>query len=161
MKDQDFYHIVNLSNVGGGFIPANEKAQELLDGSMRGEVISFLEVTDRDLRFHRAYFSLLAFIYDYLPNKFKKKVKKDQFYIWLKHLKGQYEVLFEFQDGTRMVEYDSISFGKMSQKTFEDYVRKQLPWIYENVIGAFFEGEIREGIIETIEEEFKRFLEKL
>jgi len=161
MKDQDFYNIINLSNVGGGFIPVNEKAQELLDNSVRGEVISFLEVTDRDLRFHRAYFSLLGFIYDYLPNKFKRKVRKDQFYIWLKHLKGQYDVLFEFQDGTKLVEYESISFGRMSEKTFENYVRLQLPWIYENVIGKFFEGEIKIGIIETIEKDYERFFAKL
>jgi len=161
MKDKDFYNIVNLSNVGGGLIPANEKAQELLDNSVRGEVISFLEITDRDLRFHRAYFGLLSFIYDYLPIKFRKKIKKEQFYLWLKHLKGQYDVLFEFKDGTKMVEYESISFGKMSQKSFENYIRLQLPWIYENVIGTFFEGDIYNGIIENIEEEFKKFLSKL
>ena len=161
MKDKDFYNIVNLANVGGGWVPANEKAQELLETSGKGEVISVLEVTSRDLSFHKAYFALLGFIYDYMPPSFKGKVEKDNFYLWLKHLKGQYKVLFEFKDGTRLVEYDSIAFGKMSQKTFENYVREQLPWIYENVVGAYFEGDIYDGIIDTIEEEFKKFLSKL
>ena len=161
MKDKDFYNIVNLVNVGGGWVPANEKAQELLETSGKGEVISVLEVTSRDLSFHKAYFALLSFIYDYMPLSFKGKVEKDNFYLWLKHLKGQYKVIFEFKDGTRLVEYDSIAFGKMSQKTFENYVREQLPWIYENVVGAFFKDEIYNGIIDTIEEEFKKFLSKL
>ena len=161
MKDKDFYNIVNLANVGGGWVPANEKAQELLETSGKGEVISVLEVTSRDLSFHKAYFGLLKFIYEYLPLSFKNKVPRDNFYIWLKHLKGQYKVLFEFKDGTRLVEYDSIAFGKMSQKTFENYVRDQLPWIYENVVAAFFEGDIYNGIIDTIEDEFKKFLSKL
>jgi hypothetical protein len=60
-----------------------------------------------------------------------------------------------------MVEYDSIAFGRMSQKTFESYIREQLPWIYEEVLGSYFEGEMLDGIIETIEEEFKKFLAKL
>ena len=49
----------------------------------------------------------------------------------------------------------------MSQKRLEEYIRLQLPWIYENVIGAFFEGEMYDGIISTIEEEWEKFLSKL
>ena len=93
--------------------------------------------------------------------KFKDAVPKDKFYLWLKHLKGQYEVLFEFQDGTKLVEYESISFTKMDQIRFKEYVREQLPWIYTEVIGKQFEGAIYDGIIETIEEEYKKFMVKL
>lgn len=161
MKDRDIYKLVDFYNAGGGLLPVNQKAHEIIEQSDKGEVISFLEVTQRDLKFHRCYMSLLAFIYGYLPEKFKRQVPKEKFYIWLKHLKGQYEVVFEFQDGTKMVEYDSISFGRMSQKAFENYVREQLPWIYSNVIGAFFEGQIYDNIIDTIEEEYIKFLAKL
>jgi len=49
----------------------------------------------------------------------------------------------------------------MSQDQFETYVKEQLPWIYENVIGAFYSDEIYAGIIDTIEEEYKKFLSKL
>lgn len=161
MTDKDFHRIIELSNVGGGFIPVNSNATELLEQSHRGEVLSFLEITNRDLKFHRCYFSLLSYIYDYLPKSFKSKVEKDNFYKFIKHLKGEYEVLFEFADGTKLVEYDSIAFGKMSQKSFENYIREQLPWIYENVIGKFFEGDIYNGIIDTIEDEYKKFLSKL
>lgn len=161
MKDKDFYNLVDFYNAGSGLLPVNQKAHEIIEQSDRGEVISFLEVTQRDLKFHRCYMSLIGYIYDYLPRFFQKQVEKKKFYIWLKHLKGQYEVLFEFEDGTRLVEYDSISFGRMSQKRFENYIRDQLPWIYENVIGKYYEGKMKDGIIETIEEDYKKFFAKL
>ena len=161
MTDKDYNKLIDLANVGGGFVPANQNASDILEQSHRGEVLSFLEVTNRDLKFHRCFFLLLNFIYDYTPQSFKKKVTKDNFYIFIKHLKGEYKVLFEFKDGTKMVEYDSIAFGRMSQKTFETYIRELLPFIYTEIIGAFFEDDIYNNIIDTIEEEFKVFLSKL
>jgi hypothetical protein len=161
MKDDDFHKIIELAVVGGGLISANENAAELIEQSHKGEILSFMEVTARDLRFHRAYFSLLNFIYGYLPNRFKKQVPEKEFYKWLKHLKKEYKVIFTFKDGTQLVEYDSISFGNMSQKRFENYVREQLPYIYENVIAKFFEGDIYDSILATIELEYERFLAKL
>jgi len=161
MNNSDFDKLVELCCVGRGWTPANSNAEELLDSMTRGEIIAVREVTQRDLKFHRAYFSLLNFIYDYLPLSFKRKVPKQHFYKFVKHLRGEYDVLFEFKDGTKLVEYPSISFGRMSQKRFEGYIREQLPWIYENIIGAFFEGEIYKNIIETIEMEYEKFLQKL
>lgn len=161
MKDKDFQNIIELGHVGGGFVPANEKARELEESCSKGEIISVIEVTQRDLKFHKCYMSLLGYIYDYLPRLFHNKVSKKKFYLWLKHLKGQYDVLYEFNDGTKLVEYESISFGNMSEKRFHEYIKEQLPWIYENVIGKFFEGEIFNGIIDTIENEYMKFFSKL
>lgn len=129
MKDTDYNKICEFANVGGGMIPHNVNATELMEQSQRGEILAFQEVTARDLSFHRAYMGLLKYIYDYLPASFRDKVPSDKFYIFLKHLKGQYDVLFTFKDGTRLVEYESIAFGRMSQKRFESYIREQLPWI--------------------------------
>ena len=161
MKDSEYFKLIQLANVGGGFIPANDNANELLEQSHKGEILSFKEITARDIRFHRCYFALIRFIYDYLPLKFRKAVPEDKFYIFIKHLKGEYQVLFEFKDGTKMVEYESISFGNMSQKRFEAFIREQLPFIYENVLASFFEGQMYDGIVKTIEAEFERFLAKL
>ena len=161
MKQSNYEQLIELAYVGGGFIPANEKAYELADNCKKGEVITFKEITARDLKFHRCYMILLKTIYDYLPNKFKNAVPENKFYLWLKHLQGSYKVLFEFKDGTKLVEYESIAFGNMSQKRFEEYIKEQLPFIYGNVIGAYFSGELYKNIIETIEEDYKRFLEIL
>lgn len=161
MKKSEFDKLHELVFVGGGWIPNNENAQELADQSARGEITTFKEVTARDLSFHRGYFALLKFIYGYLPNSFHNMIPENRFYHFIKHLKGEYEVIFTFKDGTKLVEYESISFGKMSQNEFEDYIRKQLPFIYENILGQFFEGDIYNGIIETIEQEFEKYLSKL
>lgn len=161
MKKSDYDKILEFANVGGGLMPANENASELLDTLSKGEIVPMKEITARDIKFHRCYFALLKFIHGYMPSAFIKKIPEGKFYYFLKHLKGEYEVIFTFQDGTQMVEYESISFGRMSQKSFEEYIKLQLPWIYENVIGEYYEGDMYTGIIETIEDEFKKFLSKL
>lgn len=161
MKDKDFNKLIDLCYMGGGWIPANENANELSGQSVRGQIHSFLEVTERDLSFHRCYMSLLGFIYDYLPANFKKKIAKNDFYKFLKHLQGKYKVKYTFSDGTSFVEYESIAFGNMSQERFKAYIKEQLPFIYTEVIGAFFSGTIYDNIIATIEQEYEKFMNKL
>jgi hypothetical protein len=161
MSDKDFYNLVDFYNAGGGLLPANERAQEIMEQLASGEIVSFKEITARDLKRHRCYFSLLKFIWGYMPLSFKKAIPEGSFYLFLKHLKKEYKVVFTFQDGTTMVEYDSISFGKMSEIRFREYVKEQLPFIYSDVIGKYFDGEIYNNIIETIEIEYDKFLSKL
>lgn len=162
MKKSDFDKLIELSYTGGHlFAPVNQPAFDLCDQLGIGETVLFSLKTPRDIKFHQCYFVLINFIWGYLPVKFQESVPQNKFYHFLKHLKGEYEVIFEFKDGTKMVEYESISFGRMSQKSFENYIREQLPWIYENVIGLFYKDEIYTGIIDTIEKEFEKFLAKL
>ncbi len=96
-----------------------------------------------------------------MPVSFKSKIPEEKFYLWLKHLKGQYDVIFEFKDGTKLVEYESISFGKMTEQRFREYIKEQLPFIYSDVLGKYFSGEILDGIIETIEKDYEKFFKKL
>lgn len=161
MTHQDYLNLIEFAYVGGGYLPHNERAKELSENKVKGEIVAFKEAKQRDLKFHKCYFLLLSFIYDYLPNNFKEQIPKDKFYKWLQHLKGEYTVNFTFKDGTTFIEYDSISFGRMSQETFKNHIKSQLPWIYANVIGAFYDGDIYTGIIETIEIEYEKFLAKL
>jgi hypothetical protein len=162
MKDTDFEKLVDLVGCGGGFMPANENAQILLDSVKPGQVISFLEVTDRDIKFHRAYFSFIGYIWDWLPQSFKKKIPKDKFYKFLKHLRKEYDVIMTFKDGSQIIEYRSISFGKMSQMTFANYVKEQLPSIYGEVIQVLFPDKKQsDNVIASIEEEYKIFLSKI
>lgn len=161
MTDKEFQKINELAFVKGGFIPHNANAQELAEQCSIGEILSFIECTARDLGRHKGYMKLLNYIYDYLPQRFKDKVKKEFFYTWLKHLQGKYKVLFEFSDGTKLVEYESISFAKMSEKRFREYIKEQIPYIYEEVIHKFYKGEIYNNIIDNIEEQFEKFLNTL
>jgi len=162
MKKSEFDKLVELSYTGGHlFRPYNSNAYELCEQLGIGEVINVELKTARDYKFHQCYFVLIDFIYHYLPEKFQTNVPSQHFYKWLQTLKGDYKVIFTFQDGKQLIEYNSISFGRMSQETFKNYIREQLPWIYENVIGAFYKGEKYNGIIQTIEKEFEKFLSKL
>ena len=162
MNTKDHNKLIELAYTGGHlFSPVNQNAFDLCNMSGIGETILFDVKTPRDYKFHQCYFVLIGFIWGYMPDKFKSQVPKQYFHKWLQTLRGDYKVVFSFQDGKELIEYNSISFGRMSQQKFEDYIREQLPYIYENVIGAFYEGEIYDGILGTIEEEFKKFLSKL
>jgi hypothetical protein len=161
MTVKDFDKIIDLVYMGGGFIPANQNATELEQNCVKGEVISFHEITARDLKFHRAYFALLTFIYGYMPASFKKSVPPKHFYRFIQHITGGYTTIVKFKDGSELNEYESIAFGRMSQKRFESYVKEQLPGIYENLIHRYFKDQIYDNIIQSIEDEFQSFLSKL
>jgi hypothetical protein len=161
MKQSEYLKLCEFVYRGGGFIPCNENAIELSQNTGLGEIVTMAEVTPRDTKFHQCYFSLLNFIWGYLPGKFQNNVPQKDFYKWLKHLKKEYTIIYSFADGTQMVEYESIAFGRMSQKRFEEYIKEQLPWIYENVIGAFYTGERYDTVIQSIENEYEKFLTKL
>lgn len=161
MKDSEYLRLSAWIDAGGGLIPYNDVAHDIMDNSHKNKIHIFNEREPRDLKFHQCYFLLLEFIWEYMPKKFKDMVPKNKFYTFIKHLKGEYKVLFEFKDGSKWIEYDSISFGSMSQGRFENYVREQLPWIYEGIIARYFKDELYNGIIETIEAQFEKFLSKL
>lgn len=160
MTDKQFQNIIELRYLGGGFIPENQKAEDMTLLCKTGEIISFIECKTRDIKFHRCYMKFLADCYNYLPLKFKLKVKKEYFYQWLKHYQGRYKIIYKFKDGSKFIEYESIAFGNMSQKRFENYVAEQLPTIY-GLIGAFYKKRFYDNIIAEIEENYKKFLSLL
>lgn len=161
MTDTEFNTLHEMAFTGGGWEPANQNAQELMDIASPGTIYTFKEVTGRDIKRLRCYFSLLNYIWEYMPDHFKVKVPVGKFYLWLKHLKGDWDVVFEYADGTKLIEYTSISFGKMSEHEFKAYIRNQMPWIYEKVIGLMYDGDVYDGIVDTIEEDYKSFFAKL
>lgn len=160
MKTSEFQKLIGLANIDGQIV-AIENHEEIRDDTVEGEVIYVKLVNARDLKMHKAYFGLLKFIYDYLPSNFHSQVSSNKFYKWLQTLKGEYKVLFKFKDGRELIEYDSISFASMDEHKFRTHIKEQLPYIYENVIGAFYENEIKNDIIDTIEQEFEKVLTKL
>lgn len=152
MKDKDYEKIIELTYAGAGFIPSNDRADELASQCKRGQNVSFLEITSRDLTLHKSYFALLKYIYGYLPKNFKKKIPESKFYLFLKCLKGDYTVQFEFKNGLKMIEYKSISFSSMSNEEFKDYIREQLPFIYSEIIASFYSGDMYDNVVSDIEQ---------
>jgi hypothetical protein len=196
MTDKDYDKRLEFVNDGAGLLPVNDNAMSLMDQLGRGVTVDLLEITARDLKFHRCYMVFLAYIWDYLTPAFKKLVPKHHFYQFLKGLKGNYDIIYSFKDenkrkviaeflkdyrkkyNTRIryqdievistlfgkrdfIEYPSIAFGKMTQQTFREYVKNQLPFIFDQVIRPLFDDETYHVIIENIENDFEKFLSKL
>ena len=160
MKHTEYIQHAQFACLHGKYLsPANDKAEELLASVAHGEVLQLQDKTGRDIKFHRAYFGLLSTIYDNLTKPFKAKVSKSKFYDFLKELRGDYEVTKVGK--LEIKHYKSISFGRMSQATFKQYVKDQLPFIYENVIHALYEQEMADIVIGVIEEEWEKYLAKL
>lgn len=160
MKDVDFHRIIELRPVSGGFLPVNDSAKELLDGAGKDEILSFTEVTDRDLKLHRCYMSLLSFLWSYYPDEWKKEHPKKNFYNYVKALTGQFEVKETLPNGVPMIEWVSISFGRMSEVRFREYVKNQLPYIFED-LHTHFDDFVWNNIIETVENDYEKFFSKL
>ena len=161
MKDKDFEKRIDFVVVKGGLIPHGNNAEETMLNAGNGEILSFKLMTQRDMQFHRCYFSIIGFIYEYMPLQFRNALPKKHFYNWLKVLRGDFKEVFSFSDGKSLIEYESISFTGMDGIQFKEYVANQMPFIRENVIGAYFEGDMLEGIWDTIEEEYVKFFNKL
>lgn len=161
MKTIEFDKLPQFAVTFPNITPVNLEAYKIVESKGEGEILYLQEVSGRDIKFHRAYFGLVNYIHSYLPKPFQMKIPKDKFYRWLKHLQGDYDVIFEFKDGTKFVEYKSISFGRMNQRQFEEYVREQMPFIYENVIRVLYPDDRADAVIDNIESEFEKFLSKL
>lgn len=145
----------------GGFLkPSNQASIEYVDQLAGGELVRLKDNTERDIKYHASYFTLLGYIYDLLPSNFKTRVPRSKFYIFLKELFGDYEIIKVGE--LEIKEYKSIAFGRMSQKTFEAYVKHQIPRIYSDVIRPLFKDDERYNqVIEWIEDEMDKILFKL
>ncbi len=157
MTDKNYTELIELRKTDNGFVPVNENAMNLLLTSKPYESIFVTECTQRDLKFHRCYFKLISNIYFMLPDSFKEHISSSQFHNFLKCLTGQSKVVHEFKELPPLVEYDSISFGRMSQKKFEGFVRDQLSAIYTELLPKYK----LEFLIDEIEENFEKFIIRL
>jgi len=98
MTDKQYENIIQLTCIGTGWIPGNDKAQDILDNSAEGTQHDFIECTGRSHKLMGLYFELLGYIHDYMPPLFRQRVHKHLFYKWLKHLQKYYKVVYEFKD---------------------------------------------------------------
>jgi hypothetical protein len=175
-------------------IPHGKNAINLIQNSAEGEILNFEENSARDLTFHKRYFKFLHKIWEVLPINFRLRIPDNVFYKFIKHLKKQYTIVYQFRDAekiksnlkllterkkelkltkkqieklaelfgrTEMIEYDSISFGRMTDKRFKDYVGEQIPFIYSDVIGRYYQDEAFDEKIREVEKGFKTFLKDI
>ena len=161
MKDTEFKDLLQFSNMGGSaLIPENQNAVEFVEQLKNGENVWLKSKTERDLGLHRAYFLMLAEVWGYLPKKFRDNIPKEKFYLWLKLYNNNYNVIFEFKDGRQFIEYESISFGRMDNNKFKEYVKMQIP-VWYRLFTDLLPEQFANDAIETIEQNFERTLQKL
>lgn len=160
MTHNDYLKLIEFARIGDQLIAVNNHI-DLINNLVEGEMCAMKMVNPRDIKLHRAYFAFNRYIYNYLPEVFRKKIHISKFYKFLQTMKGEYDILFKFKDGRELIEYHSISFSKMNENTFRDYIKEQIPFIYENLIREFYDEITAEDIINNIEQDFEKFLTKL
>lgn len=163
MKDTDYNKLVELTLMNGHLIPSNQNAIDLISNMRDGEKTYVSIETSRDISLHRCYFSLLNYIWLWMPQNFKDKISSKYFYKFIKIIQGEFDVVFEFKDGIKMIEYKSIAFGNMSNERFREFVKEQISIIYNDIIYPTFNKntEMADHIISEIENEYEKFLNKL
>lgn len=160
MKHSEYQKLIHLAYTEGQLIPASNM-DDIFNELGEGEILALKRINPRDLKFHQCYFVFLNYIYKYMPESFKTKVKSNKFYRWLQGLKKEYSILYTYSDSTQLIEYNSISFGRMNQVEFKAFINEQIPFIYSDVIGKLYDEKTTNSIIETIEEDFLKFFSKL
>ncbi len=158
MKIEEFTTLKHFNvHKGNVLVPATNDTREWLELQKHGMPVNLKLIEARDIKFHRCYFLLLSFVYDRLGRKFKETVPKDKFYNFLKFLSNEYDVVYSFKDGRQFIEYRSISFGRMTQAKFREYVNNQLSVIYEELLIPM---EL-DHVMDEITKEFEKFLDHL
>jgi hypothetical protein len=160
MTPEDFQKLIQFARIGNDITPIANHI-ELINELEEGEVAYMKRFNARDLKMHRAYFAFLKEIYMYLPNSFRSNIPIKKFHKFLQTLRGDYDVLFQFKDGRQLLEYHSISFARMDENKFRAYVKEQIPYIYDNLIMAFYDIDQSKIIIDNIEKEFEKMLARL
>lgn len=161
MTDKDYKSLLQFKKIGNLLQADNQYTQEYIDGLRGGSLVSHQSKTKRDLGFHRGYFKLIAFVWDNLPLNFREAVPKGKFYTFLKHLQGKYKTIYKFKGLPEMIEYESISFGRMNDERFKAFVKDQISVIYEELFFKLYDERMAIVLRETVEQEFETILREL
>lgn len=153
-------NILEFVSDNGIMFPYNENAHDFIEIKKHKEICYLKSVEKRDMKFHNCYFLFLAHVYSLMPNLIKSKVPKAKFYIFLKHICGEYDIISTFSTLPPMIEYQSVKYEKMDSVQFRSYVFNQLPKIYD-LISKFYDENNYKKVIENIELEFENFLSKI
>ena len=157
MKDTDFEKLLRFKVINEVAYPVSNKAQEFCY-SNENEDVYLLPQTARDKAFHKCYFLFCNWIWEQLPTKFKLErcPKQADMYKYLKLIQGDYKVSMSYKD-LEVIEFKSISFGKMSNDQFKDYVNEQIAALYTNILVPLK----LEHLHDKAEQEFKGLFSKL
>ena len=134
------------------FVPASEDDAELLSKVKTGETVRLTLVRPRNIKFHRKYFALLNLAFDYWEPPQGKDMEGvtaqrnfDRFRGDIAILCGYYDATYRLNGDVRL-EAKSISFGSMSEDTFEDLYSKTINVVIDRVCTQYTEDQMRKQV---------------
>jgi len=149
---------IQLTKTLTGMIPADPSTDDWYRKIKLGSVIHSDFKQMRNASFHRKLFALFNLAYEYwspgevsskhgIPEKSFDRFRKD-----LTILAGHYHSVIRL-DGTVRIEADSLSFGSMSQETFDGLYQNILSVIMKKipVLNKLDEDEIEDLINKVLE----------
>lgn len=157
MKDTEFKELLAFKVVNGVLYPINNKANDFVFQQENNEVY-MVNKTPRDTAFHACYFLFCNWLWQQMPTKFKLERCPDrsQMYNYIKVIQGKYKLSMKFK-GIEFYEFESISFGRMSDSKFNEFVNEQISVIYTELLIPLG----LEHLQEQAEKEFKGLFNKL
>lgn len=126
--------LLSVARRGTGLFPTDADSEDLIKSLSPEENFNIALHADRNLKMHRAYFGLLNFVWDNLPEKFQRKCPKQHFYKFLKEMQGRFEVIEVGK--TKVKTYESLSFGSMGQKRFHEIFSEDVDFIIREILPA-------------------------
>ena len=113
--------------------PIDEDGENAIKSLSNEESYSVTISVDRSLKMNGAYFSLLNFVWDNMPEKFQAKVPKNKFYVLLKELRGRFTEI-KVSEKTSIKEYESLSFEKMNEARFHEVFKEDVDFIVSDIL---------------------------
>ena len=89
--------------------PIDEDGENAIKSLSNEESYSVTISVDRSLKMNGAYFSLLNFVWDNMPEKFQAKVPKNKFYVLLKELQCRFTEI-KVSEKTSILNFPSLYF---------------------------------------------------
>lgn len=127
--------VLSVARRGTGLFPTDVESEEIIKSLATDENFNIALHADRNLKMHRAYFGILNFVWENLPEKFQNKCPKQHFYKFLKEMQGRYEIT-EISAKTSIKTYESLSFDKMSQKRFHEVFKEDVDYVITEILPA-------------------------
>lgn len=127
--------VLSVAKSGTCFFPTDVESEDIIKSLPNGENFNIILNADRNAKMHKAYFSLLGFVWENLTEKFQKKCPKKHFYKFLKEMQGRFEII-GISHKTELKEYESLNFNTMGQKRFHEVFKEDVSFIINDILPA-------------------------
>jgi len=137
--------------MNGSLYPASDHDRELLSKIKTGEAVRLTLTRPRNYLYHKKYFALLNFAFDFWsPENQVGEKNFDQFREDIIILAGHYHRYIRMDNSTR-IKAKSISFASMSEDQFEKLYSATIDVVIKHICHQFT-GELLRQTVQLAEE---------